>query len=977
MRGGLTIILSFVVFYCYGQFKFEALLDDRGAPIRSVTCLLKDNTGFLWIGTQTGLIRYDGNMFLQFHHMAGDSLSLPSSFITSLAEDEQGRLWVGTQAGLCYRDHLTGVFVTVFRKHKVTSNPSVSSILAVTNGIWFGTYDGLSFYDFQTNQITTFPLPASNPLGRMSKAMPQVRAIAKILSGVSNTLWVATGSGLHQFDILKQEWRYELPAQPSLNDSIASALLQHIYLDQETIWAGSWGKGLMQFQTDGKLYNHYSFSNSNLPEGTKNIARHCTKFTYQGISGILVGTYDAGLMFFNPQEKSFTNIPLDGTQVVPVEDVLWDKQGILWVASPHGLYKADPFAQRFAWYAFEEKLFFNNFRSVTTFCQADSSSVLIVVRSNGLYLFNKTTNQIQPLDSRIYHKLENITAIHNLSNGWFFLAGRKMSGWWHMPTDRFKPLPEVQRALAIIPDSDNNLLIPSFNKLVEVNLQTQLSRTIINTNDSTQATAFYDAIYTDDSTLLVASSKGLWKVNTIKHRANYVKDSPHIVNALARQGKRIFVGTHEGLFEWVGNKLIPIPVNGSLPFTIVAKILVQGDYLWLTTNNGVVRFTTADGSTTHFTNEDGLQNNFTSSYSIYKLNNGHLLLGQTGGFFVINPDNLTLNRAVPKPVLTHVEVAGKVSYLHPNQKLALAYNQNQISFAFAALNFAQPQRNQYAHRLIGVSSEWNRGNTATYAGMNGGNYILEIKASNNDGLWSEVVQFPILIRKPFWKQTWFITLVIVVTLLCMYLLYRYQLAKRLELLAMRIQIASDLHDEVGSAISSISLAAGMARSKNGSEIVKIVNQIEATSRETMDNMADIVWSIEPTNDTLIQITERMKRFAESLLGAIGIELHFKVEATKGNLNMIQRKNIYLIFKEALNNVAKYSQAKDVCIILMGTPRTFKMIIQDNGVGFNTQQAYSGNGIRNMQRRATEIHAQLALESNRSTGTCITLTVATI
>lgn len=980
MRTGLTFFLTFACTWGHAQLTFEPVADTQGAPIRSVTCLLKDKIGYLWIGTQTGLLRYDGNEFAEFRHQPNDSLSLPSSFVLTLAEDSLGRLWVGTLAGLCVRPANTATFTTVFpQKSSVGITPSVGALFATPSGIWFGSFAGLSFYDFHTRHTHSFPLPTTNPLARLSRSMPQVKAIAEIRAATDEALWVATGSGLHQFDTRTHQWTYHLPEQSTINDSIAAALMQHIHLDvRGTVWGGSWGKGLLQFDARGHLQESLLFSSANLPEGTKNIVRHYIDFTYRSKRGLLVGTYDAGLLFFDPAQKTFTPIAVDGQNIVPVEELYQDDQGILWVASPHGLYKADPYAQRFDWHPFDAAFFSNNFRNVTAFCEVDTTRILVVVHSNGLFLFDKTTQRARPVASRVYDKLGNITAIHRLPNGWFFLAGRKASGWWHMTTDRFEPLPDLERALAIAPMPNGRLLVSAFNRLVDLNLLTRQTQTVIATHDSAQAIAFYGAILANDTTCLVASSKGLWSVNSRSREVSYVKGFEQSINSFARHGTRLFMGTNEGLFEWADGQMKPTAIESTARFTVVGKMAALGDHLWMATNNGLVRFSIREGTAVQFTNEDGLHENTINSFAMIRLSDGRLVLGQTGGLFMIDPDRVPLNRAAPKPVITRFEVAGNTMPCpRPNDEFVLNYDQNQLRLAFAGLNFVQPQRNQYAHRLVGASNEWNRGNTAVYAGMKGGDYVLEIKASNNDGLWSSPVRFPIRIKKPYWEQAWFSALILALILFGTYVLYRYQLKRKLELFAMRNQIASDLHDEVGSAISSISLAAGMARAKKGEEVTEIVSQIEATSRETMDNMADIVWSIEPSNDTFAQVAQRMKQFGTTLLGMAGMELHFEApEALKANLNMIQRKNVYLIYKEAINNAAKYSRAKNVRVILTTSHRMFQMTIADDGVGFDAHASHQGNGLRNIQRRAHEIAARLQLESHATQGTSFVLTVST-
>lgn len=204
--------------------------------------------------------------------------------------------------------------------------------------------------------------------------------------------------------------------------------------------------------------------------------------------------------------------------------------------------------------------------------------------------------------------------------------------------------------------------------------------------------------------------------------------------------------------------------------------------------------------------------------------------------------------------------------------------------------------------------------------------------------------------------------------------YRFRVSQQMKELRLRNRIASDLHDEVGSAISSISLFAGIAKMKSH-ENDDIMTKIENTSRETVDKMGDIVWSIEPSNDRFDNVLKKMNYFGDQLMGSLGIKFDFSVEngLEKTTFDMAKRKNIYLIYKEAMNNAAKYSGARNVRVGLSKEGSLYEMEIADDGRGFDTSSSTMGNGLRNMRRRAEEIAGTLTINSSEK-GTVITLTV---
>jgi two-component system, NarL family, sensor histidine kinase UhpB len=201
---------------------------------------------------------------------------------------------------------------------------------------------------------------------------------------------------------------------------------------------------------------------------------------------------------------------------------------------------------------------------------------------------------------------------------------------------------------------------------------------------------------------------------------------------------------------------------------------------------------------------------------------------------------------------------------------------------------------------------------------------------------------------------------------------QFKTRQRLKELKLRNQIASDLHDEVGSAISSISLFAGMARMKQGKAADELVEKIEETSRETMNNMSDIVWSIEPTNDNFKNVIKKMKHFGQQMASSLNMTTEFLCEPAIQQLllDMMQRKNIYLIYKEAINNACKHSKGSLIKTMLRKQDGNLNMTISDNGIGFNVTQDGLGHGISSLETRASVMGGKLSIKSSPSEGTTI-------
>jgi signal transduction histidine kinase len=232
------------------------------------------------------------------------------------------------------------------------------------------------------------------------------------------------------------------------------------------------------------------------------------------------------------------------------------------------------------------------------------------------------------------------------------------------------------------------------------------------------------------------------------------------------------------------------------------------------------------------------------------------------------------------------------------------------------------------------------------------------------------------LKKQRQAKNYFIASLALVLILAFLLYHNYHNRQKLKLLTLRNKIASDLHDDVGSTLSSISIFSQMALDES-KEVKPMLQTISESSRKMLDAMADIVWTINPENDQFDKIISRMKSFAYELLGAKNIDFEFLAddEVAKINLPMEVRKNLYLIFKEATNNMVKYAQANKAMFAIKGEKNNLTMMIKDNGKGFDVMRETGGNGLKNMRKRASEMGADLLIDSHPGNGTLIQLKVA--
>ena len=411
--------------------------------------------------------------------------------------------------------------------------------------------------------------------------------------------------------------------------------------------------------------------------------------------------------------------------------------------------------------------------------------------------------------------------------------------------------------------------------------------------------------------------------------------------------------------------------------SIYTIIIDKENNLWLSSNLGLTRFNPSNRVVNTFTPFDGLQAYEFNTNAYCTMPGGDLVFGGPKGLSVFKPTGIAVSAPAPNVLLSSFKVLGQETPLDSNV-IRLNYNQDNLTFQFATTSYYRSAENQFAYKLEGLDHDWiYSGNRAyvTYSHVAPGDYTFRVKAANSSGVWNEKgVAYKILVSPPWWERLWFRILAVLTIASAIYLLYRYQLKQALKLQAIRNRIAGDLHDEIGSTLSSISIYSQVAKSEvkeKAPEAASLLENITDSTTGMMDAMNDIVWMINTKNDRFDNIVDRMNAFANELLEAKNCNVHLQItpELQKLHLDMSQRKNLYLIFKEAINNAAKYADCRNVWIdISMNGSHKIKMMIKDDGKGFDSSVETKGNGLYSMQKRATELKGEIVLNSKVGKGT---------
>jgi signal transduction histidine kinase len=313
-------------------------------------------------------------------------------------------------------------------------------------------------------------------------------------------------------------------------------------------------------------------------------------------------------------------------------------------------------------------------------------------------------------------------------------------------------------------------------------------------------------------------------------------------------------------------------------------------------------------------------------------------------------------------------------------KIVLPYSDDMISFDFVALDFTNPGKNLYQYKLDGFNKGWidlGTEHSATYTNLDPGTYTLKIKGSNSDGVWNEHGASLQLVILPPWYMTWWFRTVAAIAIAGMlYAFYRYRLVQALKVQAIRNRIAQDLHDEIGSNLSNISIFAEVAEEKfsQPQSVQSLLKKIKDSTQTSQEAMSDIVWMINTGNDRFENIMVRMRSLAAELFETRDQRLHMEFDEKLNGvkLGMEERKNFYLIYKEALNNIAKYAGCKQVWIEMKLHDSCINLKVRDDGNGFDAEKDHHGNGLKNMRRRAEMLKGNLFVYSQPGRGTSVEL-----
>lgn len=786
------------------NIRFEQLSLQEGLSQSVVNTILQDRKGFLWIGTDDGLNRYDGYNFKVYKPDAADRHSLSDRAITSLAEDAQGYLWVGTRAGGLNRyDPVSGKFTHYIHNKsddQSIGNNTVHALCMDQNGLWIGTDNGLDFLDFETNTFTHYRTSSETPPDPRSLSGNSIRALIKDSNG---TLWIGTDSGGVSLYNKNRNSFTAYKFDPTKMTSLSSnRILSMAEGRNGEIWIGT-ANGLNRYNPATKDFTRFLSSNDPASiAGNIVYALHMDRF-----GGVWAGT-DNGLSryethtdrFVNHQHEPGIGNSLSNNKVQAIDE---DEGGVLWIGTfGGGLNKYNRQQDRFAYYRHNPRDPTSLSSNIIFPILADNRGLVWVgTYGGGLNRFNSETGKF----IRFEHNPDipstissnNIVSLLLDSNGVLWIGTARGLDRYHPHTSAFVHFspptgdengdnPGVNIS-TMYEDSRKTLWVGTDRGLFTFNPTTGIFTPYkLNLDDPNPIeNHIINAILEDkDGYLWVGTfDDGLKRINLNENRIAHFRNDPNLSTSLSNNAVMVihqdkngvlWIGTHGGGLNRYNREIgifTHFTESDGLPNNILYGILEDDTgSLWLSTNFGLSRFDPAQKSFQNFTTSDGLQGNEFNQNSFARDLYGNMYFGGINGFNIFKPKEIRNNPLPPKISLTSLTQDGVPLGDDPSfeyvEEVTLAWPRHSFEFEFTAFAYEQPSRNQYAYMLEGFDANWiNIGNqrTGRYTNLPGGTYTLRLRASNSDGVWNEQGQsITIVVVPPFWETWWFRGLLVIV-----------------------------------------------------------------------------------------------------------------------------------------------------------------------------------------------------------------------
>jgi len=979
---------------------FQHLTRRNGLPVDAVTCLAQDSTGFIWIGSSEGLYRYDGISFKSFHYDRNSKSSIQSNVIKKIYVASSGLIWVATvQGGVVVMNSEGGCLRLI--NSSVDSSFSINSdfVTDITEepggAIWITTWDGMFQIagDFKAHR---YGIPARRTYEN---------TFFNLQIGPGQMIWAGTYYGLRLFDTRKKTFISFRDPRYKIKELQYKLPCRAMMLHENHLWYSTWDPELTVYDLNQGTNNIiYSGRGSQKPD----YSRIANAFLRDKRNILWIGT-GKGLYIKIPDhpavEGPYINEPgnLYSISDNTVNTILEDRDGNLWFGTNNGISIARPYnlpVSNFSYNNAREYPFAT--KKISDLIEISNHRFLIgTSEADGIYLTDSsfkvlkkfTFNTIKydwvwkhyydTLRNRILISTQNGMLVYNPSTGVMSIDKKEEFKKWY-PVSSFI---SISDSICWMSRLRGTFVRYNLNtrQYQEFDLPVMGINGIVSSLEKDR----------DNNIWVLAGDGGLIRLNEKTGRITDHLEVKKGHQSLQEGGVYFFrdmgpyfvIGYQNrgiGLFDKSTRTFQQFSISDGLISDCARDAVLANDgNLWIATINGIICLNPRTKKFKSFGYEDGIL--VREFENIRQLSDGRIVAGGINGMIAFQPLEMDKLRAPPlPPIFTGIDVYGTRlsadSLLKNNRPLYIPHKKNHFAVDFISLQFARSGHLEYAYKLEGQDKDWiDAGDRryVSYSNIAGGRYTLRVRVREPGETWVESpTPLAVIIQTPFFRKWWFYLAIMVTVAGLVYTIFRYRLQQLIKIERIRTTLSSDLHDEVGASLSSISFFSEMALRKldPGSKEKEFLDRIGSRSRETIEKMSDIVWSINPDNDSLEQIIIRMKNYSIEVTEAREIITEWNITGDPVflKLGMDQRKNFYLLFKEIINNAVKHSGAAKITVDLSITTNNIKLHIADDGAGFDPSRKTEGNGISNIRRRATALKSEIRIDSEKGKGTSVTL-----
>ena len=942
------------------------------------------------MGTGDGLNRYNGVGFNVYKPIVKGTGGITGRVIRNkITEDESDRLWLSTETGLQYLDKKTDrfQFLVPFGDTLNYMNGSLYPIQQIGENFWLGkTTEGILSYNLQSKRYTAYPFPGSarTPLKYLGE---------KVLYDRNGHLWSCQAAGLYCFNMESKKWTVFLENRKLSHSCLVHGTLYIIVPE-----------GVLLF--DIHDYSSRLIKTAQTGTNIRCIAKDSHNAVWAG------DVYGNILKIDEPANRIITIGNINGINGAsfPVYDLCFDESGILWIGTDGmGLLKANVHPPDFYKFPGNEQQEGSFIKSIY---EDESGLIWLGTFGKGILQLNTITNAVTKMDMEPFKKpggrLVSFMKEDQFRNLWIGYGDRLFCRKYN--TTRFIefkiPISGNRNRLAITGMAnfkDQWLLSTTlgvFRLFITKNFKDtrivsdpdmgNFSFIFSNGNDS------YLFGYNEGGLLLFNEQNGEWK------------DKKHLVQKTGFKcvykdtvRNLLWFGTDRGLMAYnpLNQQYRLFTEADGLANSFVYGILESGGQLWLSTNGGLCNITigakkdnTFPGiSCRNYKQKDGLQADEFNTGAFLKSSNGTLFFGGINGVNWFKPTMICPDKKITKLAITQFTInnapADPVVAPEYISSIRLNHTQNNLYLQFHALEFSNPANIHYSYKLSGWDKDWvdsKTNNEVRYNNLLPGNYTFYVRASNSDRSWMDKPHvINISIAPPFWKRWWFYGIELLFAAVFIIWITKvaaqWKLKKEIEklehqkaLFAERMRIAQEMHDDIGAGLTQISLISESAKlhSVPGNNIENELEDISTTSRRLVDNIGEIIWSLNPHHNTLEILVAHLREQINKLMeySDIDCSINFPDQLPVYELTNQQRRNILLVTKEIVHNTIKYSKAQSLLVNLVIQNNQLQFAVSDDGIGFDISCANKGNGLRNIRHRVNEVGGSIVIHSGQGKGT---------